>query len=269
MNLNATIRNLFIISAAFISSASEAIIVQGTFGGTVINAGDDSSEYPSYTNFWNEDPINKSMSGRFQYDTDLAPPMRLSSENIASYFNDNPAQPDWLTLEFFIDGRWLNVASNHSDGFETIEATQIVGIIDIDDPTLWAHGNYFDLLDLQVRENAAGKIESTYMHIGIMDPLLDIIHGLDLTQEFSWTKGGHADWGTGTYQVVGEKNGQPYSAWAVIDISTLTIAPVYTSIPEPSSFYLIAIGLLSFAIRFNRLNMNVTNKTGEIIHTLE
>jgi hypothetical protein len=243
MNLNDAARNLIILFLSCISVSSEAVIIQGTFEGMVINAGDDSYEDPTYVNYWNENPIGTQISGRFQYDTTLAPEPKFGWRNTASYGRNNVAQPQWLSVDFFIDGRWVDSSSNHPDGFEPVEINKIVGIVDIEDTTYPSYGDYFSLLDSRITQNDKGIRKSTYAWVGMHEQMTDIINNLGLIQDFSWTRETINSWGMGTYEVIGEKNGQAYRAWASMDISNMTVSPQRTSVPEPSSFYLLVIGL--------------------------
>ena len=256
MNLNDTARNLIILFLSCISVCSEAVIIQGTFEGVVINAGDDSYEDPTYVNYWNENPIGTQISGRFQYDTNLAPEPTFGWRNTASYGENNVAQPQWLNIDYFIDGRWVDSSSNHPDDFEPVEINKSVGIVDIEDTTFPSYGDYFNLLDSRITQNDKGIRKSTYASVGMHEQLTDIIHNLGLIQDFSWNRETINSWGMGVYEVIGEKNGQAYRAWATMDISSLTVSPQRASVPEPSSFYLLTIVLFGLLARRLGRNLN-------------
>ena len=249
MNLNDAAKKLIILFLSCISCYSEAVIIQGTFGGTVINAGDGSYEDATYVNYWNENPTGTQISGRFKYDTNLAPEASFGWRNTATYANHDAVQPQWLNVEFFIDGRWVDSSANHPDGFEPTETNKIVGIIDIEDEKFIGYGDYFSVVDTLITQNENGVKHSTFADVGISEKLTDIIHNLELTQNFSWTNENDYSWGRGVYEVTGEKKGLTYSAWAVMDISSLTVSPQYAAVPEPSSFHLLAIGLFGFLAR--------------------
>lgn len=248
MNLSAA-KSLMVLFLSCISFYSEAVIIQGTFEGVVINAGDDSYDNPTYVNYWNENPIDTQISGRFQYDTSLAPEPNFGWRNTASYGNNNIDQPQWLTLEFFIDGRWVDSSSNHPDGFEPIETNKIVGIVDIEDVNFPMFGDGFSLVDGHITQNDKGIKKSTYAYVAISERVTEIVHDLELTQNFNWTRETINSWGRGTYEVIGEKNGQAYRAWATMDISSMRVSPQRASVPEPSSFYLLAIVLFGLLVR--------------------
>lgn len=248
MNLHDAIRNVLVLFLSCISVCSEAVIIQGTFGGVVINAGDDSYEDPAYVNYWNENPTEKKISGRFQYDTDLAPEVNVGwRKTDASYFSRDVSQPRWLTLEYFIDGRWVKSSLNHTEGFALVETSKGVNLADTHQP-FERPVDSFSLIDLHVTQNNEGIRESTHSSLGIVEPNTDIINGLGLTQDFSWNRAYRAEWGSGMYEVTGEKNGRSYRAWAIMDITELTVSPQH-SVPEPTSFYLLAIALCGLLLR--------------------
>lgn len=242
MNLNDAARNLLVLFLFCIPICSEAGIIHGTFGGVVINAGDDSEYYSDYESYWIGNPINTQISGRFQYDTDLAPGGRLDWRgSTTSYFNRDIDYPHWLSIEFFIDGRWVKSSLNRADDSVLVETSKIIHVSEIKDETSWSYGDHFSLGDLHVTENNEGIRELTSSHISIAEPFKDIIHGLGLTQEFSWTRDYRGEWTSATYEVMGEKNGQPYRAWATMDITNFTVSPKNVPVPEPSLFYLFVI----------------------------
>lgn len=248
MNLNDAIRNLAVLLLSCISVCSEAVIIQGTFGGVVINAGDDSYEDPAYVNYWNENPIDTKISGRFQYDTDLAPDVSVGwRKTNASYFSRDVSQPQWLTLEFFIDGRWVKSSRDHTDGSTLVETSKGVGLADIHQ-VFERPNDSFSVVDLHVTQDNDGVREFSSSYIGIVEPYTDIINGLGLTQNFSWDRAYRGEWGRGTYEVMGEKNGRSYRAWATMDITDLTVSPQHT-VSEPPSFYLLAIALFGLLLR--------------------
>ena len=248
MNLNNAAKSLMVLFLSCISVCSEAIIIQGTFGGVVINAGDDSYEDPTYVNYWNENPIDTRISGRFQYDTDLAPEVRVGwRKTDASYFSRDVSQPQWLTLEYFIDGRWVKSSLDHTKYFTLVEISKGVGLADTHQ-VFEGPNDSFSVHDSLVAQNNDGIRESIYAHMAIIEPYTDIINGLGLTQDFSWNRAYVGEWGRGTYEVIGEKNGRPYRAWATMDITELTVSPQHF-VPEPSSFYLLAIALIGLLAR--------------------
>lgn len=248
MKLTTTVRNFFILFLSCISVSSEAVIIQGTFEGVVINAGDESDEDSTYVSYWNENPIGSQIFGRFHYDTKLAPEIDVGwRKTNASYFSRDVSQPQWLTLEFFIDERWVKSSGDHTEGSTLVETSKGVGLADLHQ----MFGNTtdsFSLVDLHVTQNNDGIRESTYSHIAIVEPYTDIISGLELTQNFNWTRAYRGEWGEGTYEVIGEKNGQPYRAWATMDITGLTVSPQHP-VPEPTSLHLLAVMLIGLFAR--------------------
>jgi hypothetical protein len=258
MNLSDATRNLVILCLSCISVCSEAVIIQGTFAGVVINAGDDSYEDPTYVNYWTENPIETRISGRFQYDTDLAPEVNVGwRKTNASYFSRDVSQPRWLTLEYFIDGRWVKSSRDHTEGFTLVETSKGVGLADTHQ-SFERPADSFSLVDLHVTQNNEGISESTYSYMAILEPYTDVINGLGLTQNFSWNRAYLGEWGQGTYEVMGEKNGRSYRAWATMDITELTVSPQH-SVAEPTSLYLFAIALCGLLLRVAKQAANEKN----------
>lgn len=234
------------------SVSSPAVIVEGFFTGTVINTYDESNFNPGYSKFWSSTVSEQAVTGSFWYDTELAPSARETGD-IADYsYDDQLSPPKWLDLTYNIDGKSLSIPDNYPESFNVIGNVKRVQLIDRDDPADLAYGNYLSLVSSTSAENSAGNLESSYAYLGIREPIIDIVKNLGLAQDFRWSRGGRGEWGMGGFATYGEKDNQPFYAWARMDIASLTVSPQAVSVPAPSSLYLLALGLFGLVLQHSR-----------------
>jgi hypothetical protein len=243
------LRGLLISTALSMSMCSHAVIIEGTFGGIVSEAQDGNDFDSSYVDIWKGNLVGKSVTGSFWYDTDLAPgnTANPNTPNEAIYFK----RSNWLGITFNIDGKVFDISN---DNPYSLRASYIVDVVTIDNHVLATNGDNqenFMVSDSVERGTEGGNYELREGMVAFSDSLIDVMDGIGLVQEFEWTN--HNEWpfaGTGYFSFFSSINGQLSFANASMNISDIH-AKVrnQVSIPEPSTVMLMAIGLLSLALR--------------------
>ena len=220
-------------SAIFLFIAStcvNAVIVEGNFKAWV--GSDESDEGVWSKNLW-----GSKVTGAFWYDTELAPAPFISSSypSSTSYRSQTNS---WLNLVFSIDGKTIDIsnsAGNNLNLDNTIEGVNIETKYD-----------GFGIQDQVMEGDFYGDF--TYVSGDIwMSNGVALDHN-SLEQKFTWTEEMCC---TEVFFVMhGRNNGVDYRSnleMVLTDFNIMTRAEA--TVPEPSSFSLILLGIFALAFR--------------------
>lgn len=228
-----------------------AVIVEGTFKGTIYDAwdyhdGSPTNPYP--VDFWSGDLTGKSLSGSFWYDTDLMPSNSGTTGTIRTSETNN-----WMNITFSIDGKTLDV-SKIPDNLPTRYAYEILavdeeGYMGAREPNT----SQFDMVDFALSGDDTVR---HWQHGGLafLEGILPL-DGSNVIQEFSWKDDGTEypdplDYpGLAYYYTSSYSNDWEIIAEARARITEFTIGVKAASVPEPSSLLLIMMGIAGVALR--------------------
>ncbi len=256
MNKKQILYGLATILATSISLSAYSVIIDGTFKGYVINAWDNGDASPFFNDFFSSDVVGKDFKGSFSYDTELAP-VNTGTDGQWRASETNK----WLGLTFKVDGKTLDI-SNIPANFTATNSWEALNVGDPSSST-GLHDftqEYFGLRD----ENHAVYGDLTSHQIGgisFLEATLPVLNGTELTQDFKWKDTGefYAEWddipGLATYNIDSTLNDKQTEAGLAARITKLTVsARKEANVPEPSSFLLLMLGILSLALRSYKLN---------------
>ncbi|MES2822813.1 MAG: PEP-CTERM sorting domain-containing protein [Pseudomonadota bacterium] len=221
---------LFCAIFLFITSTCvNAVIVDGKFSAVIYYDGSDEG-------VWSRSLSGSEVTAQFWYDTALAPAPDPNYPHATSYRSETNS---WLNLIYFIDGKTIDISQSvgsNFDPFNTVEGVHIN-----------AETDYFGVH----KEGLAGDILGDYVHtsgsVNIFDTA-DIIKHNELEQNFSWVSDDSYD-DTASFIMTGRSNGQQYTTLLEMYLTELTVATREVSVPAPSPFPLLLIGLAVLVFR--------------------
>jgi hypothetical protein len=242
--------------AMSLSSVAHAVIVDGTFKGTVISVGDNGdNNNPYFVDFFSSNVVGSDFSGSFWYDTDLAP---VNTGTTGQWrFTEHT---NWLGVTFNVDGKTLN-ASNIPDGFTQTNSLEIHNIADVNGYTGIHDFNpeYFGIREFI--NSANGDFTSDQSAgISFLDSIIPSLSGNSLIQDFTWHDEGavYEDWddipALALYFNANTLPGNLINAGLAARLSEITVSPrTQVSVPEPSALILIVIGVAALITRRRKM----------------
>ncbi|MES2822818.1 MAG: hypothetical protein V4732_04390 [Pseudomonadota bacterium] len=224
------IKSMFYAIFLFVSSTcANAVIVDGNFSALVYYDGSDEG-------VWSRDLSGVEVTGKFWYNTALAP-LADASYPYSTYYRSETNS--WLNLTYFIDGKTIDVsrqAGNNSDFDEAVE------VVDINADT-----NYFRIHDEVLQGDYQGDFVLTSGSLSIRDTA-DVITHNGLEQNFSWVGDDSYD-DRASLIMFGSNKGEFFTSLLEVYLTDLTVATRAVSVPAPSPFPLLLIGLAALIFR--------------------
>ena len=251
-------RSVLSIFIASLALSAQAVIIDGTFKGTVMNVSDNGdNNNPYFQDFFSDNLIGQNLTGSFWYDTDLAPPNAGVIGQWRSTGNTN-----WLGVTFNVDGKTLN-PSVLPEGYTLANSWEIQNIGEIG----WGTGvhdftqEYFGVLD-DVVSTRDSYTSDQYAAITFLDAIIPSLSGNSLIQDFTWRDDGkvYENWddipGIASYHNTATFDGEDIEAGLIARLSEVTVKPRnQANVPEPSSILLFSMGLIALIVRRRKLNI--------------
>ncbi|MES2674471.1 MAG: PEP-CTERM sorting domain-containing protein [Pseudomonadota bacterium] len=218
---------LFCVIFLFITSTCvNAVIIDGNFSARVYYDGSDEG-------IWSKNLRDSEVTGTFWYDTALAPAPDPRNPNYTSYLSDTNS---WVNIIYFIDGKTIDISKSVGSKSESTESVNIN-----------ADTDEFEVYDKITLGDPLGDYELTIGSLWAYKTA-DIIHDADIIQDngleqnFSWASD-DSYIGTALFVRNGVKNGQAYVSELEMALTDISVMPREVSVPEPSTFLLLVIGL--------------------------
>ena len=218
-----------------------AVVIQGAFEGSITNSSDQSGYFGTVGNGLQN---GSTITGQFSYNTDLTP-ADSNADSTAGIYQDFSGN-DWLQISMTVNGQTFGFLG---------DSPQAVNIYDqLATPNIGYDG-FETSAQEPVINTTAGTISSYEYNGGglaVFSYFNDFILGDGLEQNFTWTSSpnDYQSWGfynvwdysfdssTENYTYNGDNFGGTFN------ISSITVGSVSTSVPEPSSFALLGLGLV-------------------------
>lgn len=244
-------RNFLSCLVVGLSLNANAVIIDGTFKGTVLGVGDNGdNNNPYYQNFFSDNLVGENFSGSFWYDTDLAP--ANMGTNGQWRFTENT---NWIGITFNIDGKTLN-PNDIPAGFTQSDVWEMHNIAD--------YNGYTGIRDFVpeyfgIRKDVAATngSYSSYQFGGIsfIDNIIPYINANSLIQDFTWHDDGktYENWdnipGLALYNYTDDSPDNLIYASFAGRLSEITVSPRSAEVPEPSAIILLGLGLVTLSLR--------------------
>ncbi len=235
-----TIKFLSAIFLFITSTCVNAVIIDIDYRGWV---GVDYSD----EGVWSKDMWQSEVTGKFWYDTELAPARAPVDPDYPNYYSYSSATNSWLNMVMYIDGKVFDISKPEGGSAEMDEALEEIN---------------FNVESGYVRinkETLEGDLSGDYLKKEV-DIRLNSIDGLilqnSLEQSFSWNEDSCC---SDMYFVLwGSKNGNTYRSTMELAITSLTATIRPASVPEPSSLSLLFLGVIALAFRRRKQNIENT-----------
>lgn len=254
MNKKHIFRNVLSLLAISLSLSTHAVIIDGTFKGTVLSVADNGDNNdPYFVDFFSSNLVGGNFSGSFWYDTDLAP--ANMGTNGQWRFTENT---NWLGVTFNIDGKILNPAVVPI-GFTPSSTLEIHNIADVNGYTGVHDFNpeSFGIREFVVSENNGFTSEQS-TGISFLDSIIPSLSSSTLIQDFMWhdTDAVYDNWddipALALYFNHNNYPGQLIDAGLAARITEITVVP-RTAVPEPSAIMLLGLGVITLIARKRKL----------------
>ena len=236
-----TISNWLFSASLCAPTVSHAVIIEGSFSGTVVEVGQSYDEDSTFT-YWNGDITGQSISGTFWYDTAL-PKNTLSGTSTASA-SYTAEQKNWIGMIFNIDGKTFDVSNLNPQELPPYYVQDYLTIRH-SEPTSTDDEPQLTIYDSIERDLGFGGGVSLQGKITLGNAASTILNGINLEQEFSWINQGATDTGVAEFMYHNSVGGLYANTWVTMSLSEVhTKISDRISVPEPSSLGLLALGLL-------------------------
>lgn len=242
MKINIFFKSL-LLTFAFISIHSQAVIIEGNFIGNV-RSFENGTEDGTFAGYWDNVSVGSVVSGSFWYDTDKAPADTSTNDYYAEY---RSYTDEWMGSNFTIDGKTYFI-SDHVPLDRYVMESEGLNLFDLETTTDYPFParETFYLWD----NISSGGNEGGYRAVGLMVEVSredkTLLDGLGIVQEFDWYDMDDPTTYAQAYFSLGDSTADEMrasSAW--IDISEIHVhRKNAVSVPEPSALLLfISIGL--------------------------
>jgi len=222
-------RGVFLVLALCVSGAAQAALIQGTFSGQVEYGTDSGGVFGAGGSL-----AGRTVSGRFAYDTSLAPADYCGSP-VDGCYDFLTSTDSWMQLVFSIDGVDLAMSnldgSTQGGGGSNTEQARVTPA-----PGFEGGGDRWSIVDF----DSSTSVQSRGFLYLYANQLFDTDA---LTTEFSWSSGLPGAGGYGQFDYLNTSTGQ--SANARFSLASASAAAATVSVPEPGTLGLLAIGLLA------------------------
>lgn len=240
------------VFSCFISLSAQALIIEGTFTGDVIYAGDCVNESATpvadCTPLWANSVIGTSATGAFWYDTDLAPQDLSSLENMGYYFSYSNT---WIKTEINIGNKNF-VISDTLPSNDRFDVESILLIDSFDSAPDGSEKQYVSITDKTSASFLNGNYLTKSLSVTLETWNQRIITGDSLVQEYDWVDDGDQLQGSARFNFKSRDDEKLQIGDAYIrftDFSMRIKGDVV--VPEPASFSLLLIAMLTLWFRRN------------------
>lgn len=242
-----------ILAVSTFSMGANAVVIQGSFTGNVIDTTDCSSATSQpCTPLWNGSPQGTVASGSFSYDTALAPHDLSPSQDLGYYFSYTNT---WLTMTLNIGGTTFDISDSAIPSKEPPGDVESVLISDnlAAIPVGFERQSFF-MTDKTTATQENGDYIAKSLNVALETFDLPIIQGDSLIQEYKWVDNGNLLQGSGSFDFKSASEGQIQDATAYIRFTDFSMKiKNETSVPEPSSISLVLFALLPLVMKKKRV----------------
>jgi hypothetical protein len=223
-------KNIFgAIFLFIISTCANAVIIDGNFSALVYYDGSDEG-------VWSRDLNGVEVAGKFWYDTVMAPASDPNYPYSTMYLSQKRS---WLNLTYFIDGKTIDFAKA---GLNNSTPDKVLSVVNINADT-----DYFRVFEEVIDGDRKKDYVQTSGLLNILDTTNVIKHNR-LEQSFSWV-GDNSNDDKALFVMTGRSNDKQYTSVLEMYLTELTVATREVSVPAPSPFPLLLIGLAALVLR--------------------
>ena len=193
---------------------------------------------------WSKDMWQSEVTGKFWYDTELAPAPIIESPINPNLYSYRSETNSWINTVINIDGKVIDISKPENGYPELVKGLEAI-YVDAD-------FDYFRMVDQTIEGDLSGDYLLKQVDIRL-NSSIDLFQHNGLEQSFSWTEDSCC---SDMYFVLwGSKNGNTYRSTMELAITSLTATIRPASVPEPSSFSLIFLGMVALAFRRRKQNI--------------
>lgn len=235
---------------------TQAMIIDGTFTGKVTHVTDLGASDTEYTQYWQDDVVNTAISGSFWYNTDLAPGNSSATPNQAVHTSAGDFLSPWLGINISIGGKVVDISNSIPAGLDIVKPEKTVVFEDYQRPVNRDDSDYFAIADVSNASNSAGDYDYKWVTLTVREPILNMVNGTSLEQEFRWVNINDRDFiSLGYFNVKGLAGTEKFDAYASLKLSSLSLSiRNEATVPEPSPIMLLVVGLFALGLRILKLN---------------
>jgi hypothetical protein len=236
MNITRILKTLLIPISISLSIGSNAVIIEGTFGGTVTEAKDANDDDPAFVDVWDGNIVGQKITGSFWYDASKGP---------------NFTHTDWVGLTFNVDGKVFDLSKDTPYNLPVTYRTNVVYIEDNDVGMGGTVANDRFLITSSLERGELGaNVEEIESALLFSTEVLNTIKGEGLQQEFDLQAGDASPFsGHAFFNIFRRMDGELTYFSANIHLSDIQVKARSAAVPEPSTLFLLFGGLLGIVAR--------------------
>jgi len=187
---------------------------------------------------WSKDMWQSEVTGKFWYDTELAPARGPVYPDYPDSYSYRSETNSWLNMVIYIDGKVIDISKPEGVGSGIVKSLEEIN--------LNVTGDYFGIN----KETVEGDLSGDYL-LKLVDirlnSITDLIQSGSLEQNFSWNEDSCCS--DMYFVLIGSTNGKEHRSTMELAITSLTATVRTADVPEPSSFSLIFLGIIAIILR--------------------